>query len=184
MTQAKKSSLNPVFLSLPHQIIKILLAHLSNYIQNRPFATASAGFRQAPASMPSWVPAAAPWQVPLALPSPYHTVYSQHRAKETVGKSKSDHLLLCSKLCSGCPFIQRKQLPTTQWPGLPPFVDVLLLAYPAPILSLLAVPARRLTHSHLRVFALAVSCPDCCHSKCPWYARGHSCSRSVVSDSL
>ena len=68
--------------------------------------------------------------------------------------------LLCSKLCSGCPFIQRKKPKSAQWPEVFSALcrcSSCLLIPPYPCQPLLAIPARCLTHSHLRVFALAVS---------------------------
>ena len=68
--------------------------------------------------------------------------------------------LLCSKLCSGCPFTQGKEPKSAQWPDVFSTLcqcSSCLLIPPYPCQPLLAVPARRLTHSHLRVLALAVS---------------------------
>lgn len=167
----QKSSLNLVFLSpFPHQVIKglcwLIFPIISKADRLPPLRRIQAGpSRPFPPASLLQPPGRSRWLCHAPT-----TVYSQHRAKEILWKSKADHIAPLLKtgqwllihpreeaqVCTMAPFLL--------WP-LPVFspLDYPTLALPASLL-LLQDPDTFLSQGLCTGCFL---CPDCCPSKCP-----------------
>ena len=134
---SQKLSLNPLFLSpFPHQIIKRLCWLIFPIIPKADhLSQPTLDSRRLKPRIPSWIVAAASWQVPLALPRSQRSPLSTEPQRSFENLSQITSLL---RTFQRFPIHSAKKPKTLQWPAflLGPLANIPLLAHPP--LALLA----------------------------------------------